>query len=191
MAAPLPALVLPAGHPGVPLPAIPQNPPTLHNLAVAHDYTQLGKCPRYKTGFIVTSCCVYNMLTSFCKGARPAWFQVWDATQFQPLRTAVNRIDRSVSRIDANLAILKAQTSNARRGNGGQVPYFIVPFPNGDDPTIAPHHLPPLHSVSDIDALSGPNRTKYLQGYSLPVVGSPAIRCRTIAQHIGYLGPLM
>ncbi|KAJ7052795.1 hypothetical protein C8F01DRAFT_1236355 [Mycena amicta] len=119
----------------------------------------------------------------------PAWFQIWDATQFQPLRTVVDRIE-------TKLAIFKAQTIDGH----GNFPFSVVLFPNGDDPTLAPHNLPALHSLADIKVLTAAQLTAYLLGYELAAVDNPgraaaAAARRRIARHVGYLaiefGPLL
>ncbi|KAI9440475.1 hypothetical protein H4582DRAFT_2074261 [Lactarius indigo] len=50
-------------------------------------------------------------------------------------------------------------------GRGHVVPLEVAPFVNGDDPTLPPHNLPPLHSVDDIDNLNEHDLVIYLTLY--------------------------
>ncbi|KAH9004632.1 hypothetical protein EDB86DRAFT_1968250 [Lactarius hatsudake] len=56
---------------------------------------------------------------------------------------------------------------NQGRGTGNVVPLEIVPFVNGDDPTLPPHNLPPLHSEEDIEALNEQELNIYLTRYGV------------------------
>ncbi|KAH9172503.1 hypothetical protein EDB89DRAFT_906722 [Lactarius sanguifluus] len=65
---------------------------------------------------------------------------------------------------------------NQSRGHGNVVPFEVVPFTDGTDPTLPPHNLPPLHTVNVIDNLSEQSLTTYLTHYGivpLPTGGSP------------------
>jgi len=56
---------------------------------------------------------------------------------------------------------------NQRRGEGNVVPYEVIPFINGNDPTQPPHNLPPLGSVNAIENLNGHDLAAYLTGYGI------------------------
>jgi len=65
---------------------------------------------------------------------------------------------------------------NQRRGEGNVVPYEVIPFTNGNDPTQPPHNLPPLVSVNAIETLGGLALAAYLTNYGivpLPAGASP------------------
>ncbi|KAJ7265798.1 hypothetical protein C8J57DRAFT_391488 [Mycena rebaudengoi] len=127
--------------------------------------------------------CPYNTLTSFLQGAMPAWFQAWDANEFQPLKDAVDAI-----RID--LATFRAQFANGQCATGHQAPFDVVLFVSGDDPTDGPHNLPAIQNTTDMTALTPAALTSYLTGYGLSAQGNPVVRTRRLARHIGYFGPL-
>ncbi|KAF8912306.1 hypothetical protein CPB85DRAFT_606478 [Mucidula mucida] len=52
--------------------------------------------------------------------------------------------------------------------------YEIVPFNNGDDPTLPPHALRPLCTKLDLDGLSHAQLRQYLRGYNLVAAVSVA-----------------
>ncbi|KAJ7266020.1 hypothetical protein C8J57DRAFT_1469910 [Mycena rebaudengoi] len=116
-------------------------------------------------------------------GAMPAWFQAWDTNGFQPLKDAVDAI-----RID--LATFRAQFANGQCATGHQVPFDVVLFVSGDDPTDGPHNLPAIQNTTDIKALTPAALTSYLTGYGLSAEGNPAVRTRRLARHIRYFGEL-
>ncbi|KAJ7359217.1 hypothetical protein DFH08DRAFT_406355 [Mycena albidolilacea] len=116
-------------------------------------------------------------------GAMPAWFQAWNANEFQPLKDAVDAI-----RID--LATFRAQFANGRCATGHQAPFEVVLFVSGDDPTGAPHNLTAIQNATDITLLSPAELTSYLMGYGLSAQGNPVVRTRRLARHIGYFGLL-
>ncbi|KAI9447209.1 hypothetical protein BJY52DRAFT_366245 [Lactarius psammicola] len=66
---------------------------------------------------------------------------------------------------------------NHNRGNGNVVPFEVIPFTDGSDPTLPPHNLPPLHSINVIRNLDEQTLATYLTHYGvvpLPsVVGDP------------------
>jgi hypothetical protein len=43
---------------------------------------------------------------------------------------------------------------NLAQGDGGEIPYEIVPFPNGENPTLPPVSFPIFVSVNIIDPQS-------------------------------------
>ncbi|KAJ7325974.1 hypothetical protein DFH08DRAFT_941211 [Mycena albidolilacea] len=116
-------------------------------------------------------------------GAMPAWFQAWDANEFQPLKEAVDAI-----RID--LATFRDQFANGQCATGHQAPFGVVLFINGDDPTDEPHNLPAIQNTTDITTLTPVALTSYLMGYGLSAQGNPVVRTRRLARHMGYFGQL-
>ncbi|KAJ7056950.1 hypothetical protein C8F01DRAFT_1152849 [Mycena amicta] len=120
----------------------------------------------------------------------PAWFQAWDANQFQPMAGLVAQIPGLRTAVDGlvnDFAVFRAQTSNGQRATGNHVPFSVVLFTNGDDPTLAPHHLPALHSLADLTYLTAAELTAYIVGYGLPAGGNRAARLRRVQVHIGYI----
>ncbi|KAI9451793.1 hypothetical protein BJY52DRAFT_1295830 [Lactarius psammicola] len=121
------------------------------------------------------------------QAAPPPWFQ----NAAQQLR---NDISRSV-RIEI-VPDLKRQM-NMGRGHGNIMPFEIVPFIDGSDPTLPPHNLPPLRSVVAIEGLTGQNLVRYLNGYGfnpLPIGENPVatnrLRKETLKIMVGVSMPL-
>lgn len=92
---------------------------------------------------------------------------------------------------------------NHNRDDGAcGVPYEVVPFTNGDDPTQPPvscacaspgseltcdqHNLPPLHSVYVIKSLDNQQLSAYLTGYGTSPLQVPDDRQKwTLGRYIG------
>lgn len=94
----------------------------------------------------------------------------WAHAAFQQFHKGV------VGDLRAGLVAPLQQSTNGRRHEGYVVKFEIVFFENGDNPTQAPHHLPPLHNVDDINNIQPPHLVRYLHGYGvdpLPSAGSP------------------
>ncbi|KAF5375656.1 hypothetical protein D9615_009374 [Tricholomella constricta] len=74
---------------------------------------------------------------------------------------------------------------NHQRGDGTIVPFEIVPFTNGDDPTQPPHNLPRLLSVNSVEDLNGRDLAAYLTGYGklMPGLGLYTVRHTAMAVH--------
>ncbi|KAJ7227403.1 hypothetical protein GGX14DRAFT_693304 [Mycena pura] len=166
-------------------------PALLADLTNAHDYNQrlaaARTATRYGPGGLpaptaldIAEGLVYEkaiMELVGGPGAMPAWFQTWNANDFQPLKDTVDAI-----RID--LATFRVQVATFR----AQVPFEVVPFVSGDDPTDAPHNLPAIQNTTDITLLAPADLTTYLTGYGLSAQGNPVVRARRLARHIGYFG---
>ncbi|KAJ7231059.1 hypothetical protein B0H12DRAFT_1146983 [Mycena haematopus] len=186
---PLPPLLL--AFPGVPAPAPPQNPPTLTDIANAHEYNvrlvaardaaRLGPGglhgPGVPTAINVAQGLVYEKtlieLTGG-PGVMPAWFQAWDTNHFQPHVRS--------------LAAFRSQSANRLHATGHETVFQIILFENGDNPTTPPHSLPALVDTDEIGGLTRQQVTAYLRGYGLARQGTDVARTRRLARHIGYLG---
>ncbi|KAH9046512.1 hypothetical protein EDB84DRAFT_1466077, partial [Lactarius hengduanensis] len=101
-------------------------------------------------------------------------------THLRQVRIDIRQDMRSEMRSQI-LTHLRRYLMNQGRGTGTIVPLEIVPFVNGDDPTVPPHNLPPLHSVEDIEALNEDDLIIYLTQYGvhpLPGGANPLAACR-------------
>ncbi|KAF8707334.1 hypothetical protein AX14_013610 [Amanita brunnescens Koide BX004] len=65
------------------------------------------------------------------------------------------------------ISIRGSRALNATNEDGTIVPFEIVLFVDGTDPTAPPHNLPALTSTAIIDALQGVQAAQYLNGYGL------------------------
>ncbi|KAF7361239.1 hypothetical protein MSAN_01156000 [Mycena sanguinolenta] len=92
----------------------------------------------------------------------PAWFQHWNATQFQPLVAMVREM-KSFGGI---------QKINAEYATGHNAPFGIIPFLSGDDPTQDPYNLPAIYNISVLTNLNPASLNEYLRGYGLTAQGS-------------------
>ena len=99
---------------------------------------------------------------AFPQAGAPVWFgpaiQAAIQAALQPIKDALQPIHA-----------MTAKNWNTLAGDGLSRPWNIVPFANGTDPTLAPNYLPPLNSLDNIRALTGPQLTAYLQGYALGI----------------------
>ncbi|KAJ7869457.1 hypothetical protein B0H14DRAFT_3440646 [Mycena olivaceomarginata] len=91
---------------------------------------------------------------------------------------------------DMRVDQLKLINSGLGEGRGTQ--FEVVPFRGLqgtlDDPTVAPHNLPPLHHIDAIKALNGNQLTAYCLGYGIPVPNQLRRRKEAVARRIGYRG---
>jgi hypothetical protein len=94
---------------------------------------------------------------------------------------------------------------NQRRGNGTVVPFKVVPFVNGNDPTQPPvscgfypplfndgsefaydqDNLPPLYSVNEIENLNEHDLLEYLNGYGVVPLATNYLQKETLKRLVG------
>ncbi|KAF9516747.1 hypothetical protein BS47DRAFT_1340369 [Hydnum rufescens UP504] len=102
-------------------------------------------------------------------------------------RQVVTRLDNMhLQMINADRRIICLV--NGTRDHGLVIPYTIVPFADGDDPTQPPHNLVPLLSTAVIDTLSAHRCNDYLDGYNVdrpPGAGNVALRHELLKRAIG------
>ncbi|KAG5647399.1 hypothetical protein DXG03_000470 [Asterophora parasitica] len=111
----------------------------------------------------------------------PLWFRQWDQMEFRPLSDGF-----AAHRLGNNYDVEVRQRANGKRATGHNVPFEIVPFRDGTDPTAPPHGLPALHSIDDIRTLNVEQVTAYCTHYGLDTEGSVEACQGRIAKHIGY-----
>jgi len=63
------------------------------------------------------------------------------------------------------LARTSALAYNRQLDDAVHIPFEVVRFPDGSDPTSDPHDLPALISVESVLALSGANSRRYFSNY--------------------------
>ncbi|KAJ7267438.1 hypothetical protein C8J57DRAFT_365930 [Mycena rebaudengoi] len=209
MAMPNP-IALPAAPGGnVQLPPAPGNPPTITDVGRARLYSrrlvvsrdahrQGGLQPGGPSETDVGAAVLYErsiVEASNPAALVPAWAQGFIAT--------INTMSAIVN--DMRVDQLKVQ--NSMLGDGRGFPYKTIPFKvvaaapaavpvppapqvTLQDPTQAPHNLPPLHNLDDIKALVGPDITSYLTGYGVPAPFPHAVKKRQklLARILGYIG---
>ncbi|KAF9449558.1 hypothetical protein P691DRAFT_812221 [Macrolepiota fuliginosa MF-IS2] len=70
-------------------------------------------------------------------------------------------LEKTLQRVARLTAILYNESCT----NGDCAGFEVVLFPNGEDPTLAPHDLPPLTSKEAIRNLTEMQKRAYYQGY--------------------------
>jgi len=173
---------VPSNDPNVPMPAAPVFPPTVNNVLEALAYRRNVevsmdeqdddiRCTlndHYNSVLYEHGVVSQAVAAAAPQAVAPAWFQA----AIQQLRIDIRNDIRNDIRADI-LPDLK-QLINRQRGEGDVVPFEIVPFNNGTDPTQPPNNLPPLHSVNAIQNLNGHDLVSYLHGYNvIPAPGGP------------------
>ncbi|KAF8055575.1 hypothetical protein FPV67DRAFT_1540981 [Lyophyllum atratum] len=92
-------------------------------------------------------------------------------------RAVANGITRALGNADERAASLDRAVDRASYNitcaTGNTDPLEVVPFINGDDPTIPPHNLPPLTSPGAIRALDDNALRSYYDGYHRRLEGAP------------------
>ncbi|KAJ7116077.1 hypothetical protein C8R44DRAFT_880451 [Mycena epipterygia] len=116
----------------------------------------------------------------------PAWAQGLIAS-VAALTTTVNDM-----RVD------QLKLANSSLGDGRGFPLNIIPFkvvlpgqpgqPALQDPTLAPHNLPPLLNIDDIGTLLVPELAAYGVGYGIVLPRHIRQRKEAVARAIGYRG---
>ncbi|KAF8241061.1 hypothetical protein L208DRAFT_1352094 [Tricholoma matsutake] len=178
-----PPVALPAqpNDPNVPLPAAPVFPPTMNDVLGAVRYRQtvdvsIAERPAavqctandhynsvlYEHGIVVQAAAAVGPQVCSC---RPPWFQGAIQQLCIDLRNDIRNDIRTMLRTDI-LPDLK-RLMNQHRGEGNVVPYEVIPFTNGNDPTQPPYNLPPLGSINAIENLNGHDLAAYLTGYGI------------------------
>ncbi|KAM6497600.1 hypothetical protein JOM56_005548 [Amanita muscaria] len=195
-----PAVALPAqpNDPNVPMPAAPNFPPTVDNIIAAMRYREdvhmsfahqpdeactlddLSNSGIYEHSILAQAAAVAGP-----QAAAPPWFQ----GAVQQLR---NDIQNDIQQLRNDVQQLRNDVMNQGRGDGNIVRFEIIPFANGNDPTLQPHNLPPLYSVDTIQQLDGATLSAYLTGYGidpLPAAGNPdatnRLRKETLKRLVG------
>ncbi|KAM6503058.1 hypothetical protein JOM56_000001 [Amanita muscaria] len=172
---PIPLPPPPAGQ--TPLPAPPQDPPTLRNISDARSYNrsiQISRDQGIATHADLAQGMVYEaaLVARHAGGAiAPAWFAQALAEGLTPALAPVTRI--------------ASKTYNLQAGTGRARQFQIVPFPDGTLPNAPPHNLPTLTNIDVIDALTGRQCTRYLRGYNLVVPAAVQERRTAIKLEIG------
>ncbi|KAF8812885.1 hypothetical protein BYT27DRAFT_7132131 [Phlegmacium glaucopus] len=181
MAAPPVALPPQSNDLRVPLPAAPVFPPTINDVLAAiryHKDVEISvnhrpldaRCTRndyYNSVLYEHSIIAQAAAAAGPQAVAPRWFQ----GAIQQLRVDLQNDMRSMIRAEI-LPDLK-RLMNKHRGEGIVVPFEVVPFTNGSDPTQPPNNLPPLHSINVIENLNENDLVEYLTGYGvIPPVGA-------------------
>ncbi|KAF9510886.1 hypothetical protein BS47DRAFT_1395554 [Hydnum rufescens UP504] len=135
------------------------------------------------------------ILYSFSQEAlAPAWFA--------PVQVQLNAIQQQLAGIEEELLAVEegldnvaqsagkccAEATNALNDTGELVPWIIVPFSDGRNPTEEPFSLPALTSTSAIERLDVDTCNEYLEGYGvdiLPGDGDLKERHRLLQDAIG------
>ncbi|KAJ7802698.1 hypothetical protein B0H14DRAFT_3154889 [Mycena olivaceomarginata] len=116
-------------------------------------YTRNMWLKRISRGLVIYLSRLFLFVDCFFAGGVPAWAQ-----------NLINVIH------DMRIDQLKLINSGLGEGRGTQ--FEVVPFRGLqgtlDDPTVAPHNLPPLHHIDAIKALNGNQLTAYCLGYGIP-----------------------
>lgn len=81
------------------------------------------------------------------------------------MKFKLQKVQTGLQKLRAEVVPELKREINRGRLEGDIVPYEVVPFPNGDDPTQPPHNLPHLVSVEVIEQLSECQLISYLTGY--------------------------
>lgn len=158
----------------------PDDPPTLtdisnavtynHNLLVSHQVQDqdsassddIGRGVVYQTKLVQAQA---------GENVAPPWFAPALAAAFAVGLAPLTRVSH--------------KTHNLACGDGRTRRFLEVPFVDGTLPTEDPHNLPALLNVDDVNALTGPEVTSYLQGYNLPFQQLMNNRKRAIRSEIG------
>ncbi|KAF8889200.1 hypothetical protein CPB84DRAFT_1455075 [Gymnopilus junonius] len=165
----------------VKLPAPPSQPPTVTDITNSLHYSQdllvaHGR-KKVKDEEVFQAELYKNKLISSHEGGEPAWFtaamnRILDE-QLAPIKADIRTLKDDVHGLKGELSSVRriaAITYNMSAGTGDEAGFEIVPFPNGQDPTKAPHNLPPLKCAKDVKELStnGDRRDQYYRGYYPP-----------------------
>ncbi|KAF7424962.1 hypothetical protein PC9H_010273 [Pleurotus ostreatus] len=89
-------------------------------------------------------------------------------TLLQPVRNDITRVKTELAGARRDIrrnGRLIGLTWNGNSRPTDTATFEIVPFPNFEDPTTAPHNLPPLHSPQAIDELGPHHLRAYVRGY--------------------------
>ncbi|KAH9000234.1 hypothetical protein EDB92DRAFT_1812619 [Lactarius akahatsu] len=85
-----------------------------------------------------------------------------------------------------NGVIYEHTQTNHTRGTGNIMPFAIIPFTNGGDPTLPPHNLPPLYSIGVIEGLNEHDLATYLTHYDVvPIPAGAAAGREALKRLIG------
>jgi hypothetical protein len=120
-----------------------------------------------------------NAAVLFPAAGAPAWFA--------PAMQAAMQAAMQVALQPLRVSIERAWNSSA--GDGLTKPWNVIPFANGEDPTVGPHNLPQIRNLNDLNQLNGAQLTAYLAGYAQQVTNPIAARRRSLGQFLGYYGP--
>ncbi|KAH9004633.1 hypothetical protein EDB86DRAFT_3072122 [Lactarius hatsudake] len=182
------AILLGPPHDGlVPIPAEPTSPPTVGDVLGAIRYRQDVDVRRHPD----LGCDLndrYNAViyehTVIAQAAAATGPQAVAPPWVHQLRLDI----RNDIRQDMRSEILThlRRLINQGRGTGNVVPLEIVPFVNGDDPTLPPHNLPPLYSIGVIEGLNEQDLATYLTHYDVvPIPAGAAAGREALKRLIG------
>ncbi|KAH8982565.1 hypothetical protein EDB86DRAFT_2970285, partial [Lactarius hatsudake] len=173
-----PPVVLPAppNDPRVQLPPAPSSPPTQQDVLLAVKYRQTVDASMLAVpGPNCTQNDRYNSIIYEHSIVAQAAAAAPEAMVHQ-LHNEIQQFHVDLQNTRAEILPDVKRLINRSRGHGNVVPFEVVPFTDGTDPTLPPHNLPPLHTVNVIDNLSEQSLTAYLTHYGivpLPTGGSP------------------
>jgi len=94
---------------------------------------------------------------------------LWDEIQQLrlDLQNGFQQVQTDLQKLRSDVYPDLMRVINQNRLDGRTVPFRIVPFKNGDDPTQPPHNLPHLASVVVIKQLNEQQVNSYLTGYGI------------------------
>ncbi|KAH9013697.1 hypothetical protein EDB85DRAFT_2032379 [Lactarius pseudohatsudake] len=174
---PLP-VVLPAppNDPRVQLPHAPLSPPTRDDVLQAVKYHRLVDASmRVVQGPNCTQDDRYNaVIYEHSIVAQAAAAAAPEAVVHPAILNEIHQLHNEIQQFHVDLQNTRAEILpdvkrliNQSRGLGNVVPFEVVPFTDGTDPTLPPHNLPPLYTVNVIDNLSEQSLTTYLTHYGI------------------------
>ncbi|KAL4264369.1 hypothetical protein AB1N83_005295 [Pleurotus pulmonarius] len=102
-----------------------------------------------------------------------------------PITTRLNELELA----HGKMRRIVARDSNTLHGDTLDAVLEVVPFANGQDPTLAPHSLPAITSLRALEALSADDRDYYFVHYCPDAEARPAVaeRKRLIASALGVM----
>ncbi|KAH9013232.1 hypothetical protein EDB85DRAFT_2034448 [Lactarius pseudohatsudake] len=180
-----PPVVLPAppNDPQVKLPPAPLYPPTRNDVlqAVRHHRTVDASITEPEANCTLDDR-YESVIYEHCVVAQAAAVAAPEAMVPPAVLNQIHQLHNEIHQVQVNLQNTRAEIlpdlkrlMNQSRGEGNIVPFEVVPFTDGTDPTLPPHNLPPLHTVNVINNLSEQFLTTYLTHYGvvpLPIGGS-------------------
>ncbi|KAH9163049.1 hypothetical protein EDB89DRAFT_2242905 [Lactarius sanguifluus] len=112
--------------------------------------------------------------------------------EIHQLHNEIHQVQVNLQKTRAEILPALKRLINQSRGQGNVVPFEVVPFTDGTDPTLPPYNLPHLHTVNVINNLSEQFLTTYLTHYGvvpLPIgensVATNYLQKETLKQKVG------
>ncbi|KAH8985408.1 hypothetical protein EDB92DRAFT_2116774 [Lactarius akahatsu] len=158
-----PPVVLPAppNDPQVQLPPAPLYPPTRNDVlqAVWHHWAvdaSINAFPQPFPAETEANCTLddhyESVIYEHSVVAQAAAAAAPEAMVSPAVLSEIHQLHNKIHQVQVNLQNTRAEIlpdlkrlMNQSRGEGNIVPFEVVPFTNGTDPTLPPHNLPPLH----------------------------------------------